>query len=132
VFPFDSDLSTEELRLHVEYALEGIKPFEIELRGITGDFHDGYLFLNVKKGNDSVIELHDALYSGVLRRFLFRQVTYCPHLTVGRVEPALDFGKALNELDHVDAQFRTVIDRVYVEDIDSTEHSAIECSVGLK
>ena len=71
VFPFDSALSTEELREHMARTLQGVKRFPVQLRGITGDFREGYLFLNVKRGNDSIIDLHDRLYQGALEPFLF-------------------------------------------------------------
>ena len=98
VFPFESELSAKELREHLDCALEGVKKFNVRLTGITGDFRDGYLFLNVKQGNDPIIDLHDRLYRGVLEPFLFRKVTYCPHMTVGRVEEKTEFDQALDTL----------------------------------
>ncbi|HML68430.1 MAG TPA: 2'-5' RNA ligase family protein [Clostridia bacterium] len=73
VFPFESDLSTADLDAHMRCALDDVKKFDVQLQGITGDYRDGYLFLNVKKGNDEIINLHDRLYSGVLEQFLFRK-----------------------------------------------------------
>ena len=86
VFPFECALSAEELRAHLHTALAGAKKFNVRLSGVTGDVRDGYLFLNVKQGNDEIIDLHDRLYSGALESFLYRKVTYCPHVTVGRIE----------------------------------------------
>lgn len=132
VFPFKSDLSTDELKEHFNKSLKGMKKFNIQLRGITGDYRDGYLFLNVKKGNDNIIELHDKLYSGILGTFLWRKVTYCPHLTVGMLHDEKEFNKALDELNCYDETFETVIDRIYVENIDSNENSIIEFSFTLE
>jgi 2'-5' RNA ligase len=132
VFPFDSDISTDDLKLHLNKVLKGTKKFNVQLSGFTGDFRDGYLFLNVKKGNDSIIELHDKLYSGILERFLFRKVTYCPHLTVGRLNQQIEFDKALDELSCYDESFETVIDKIYIENIDIIEHSTIEFSFDLE
>lgn len=56
--------------------LKGIKKFSIQLKEFTGDFRNGYLFLNIKKENDHIIELHDKLYSGILDVFLYRKATY--------------------------------------------------------
>lgn len=109
-----------------------MKKFNVQLKDFTGDFRDGYLFLNVKKGNDNIIELHDKLYSGILRSFLFRKVTYCPHLTVGRLQLQIDFDQALDELSCYDETFETVIDKIYIENIDIMEHSTIEFSVDLE
>jgi len=59
VFPFECELSTQEIGDHVRRAIEGVKRFPVQLSSVTGDFRDGYLFLNVKRGNDSIIDLHD-------------------------------------------------------------------------
>ena len=132
VFPFESALSTEELREHIARALQGVKRFSVQLRGITGDFRDGYLFLNVKRGNDSIIDLHDRLYQGTLEPFLFRKVTHCPHITVGRLEQQTEFDQALEELAGFSEQFEADIDRVSVENIGSGERSTIEMVFDLE
>lgn len=90
------------------------------------------MFLNVKKGNDAIIELHDKLYSEILESFLFRKVTYCPHLTVGRLPKDIEFDKALDELSCYRESFETVIDKIYIENIDILEHSTIEFSFDLE
>ena len=132
VFPFESALSTEELREHMSHALKGVKRFSVQLCGITGDFREGYLFLNVKRGNDPIIDLHDRLYQGALEPFLFRKVTYCPHITVGRLEQLTEFDQALEALAGFSEQFEAEIDRVSVENIDSGERSTIELVFDLE
>ncbi|WP_238916797.1 2'-5' RNA ligase family protein [Clostridium sp. YIM B02555] len=132
VFPFDSDISTDDLKSHFNKVLKGVKKFNVKLKDFTGDFRDGYLFLNVKKGNDNIIELHDKLYSGILEYFLFRKVTYCPHLTVGRLHKESEFDKALDELRSLDESFEIIIDKIYIENIDIMEHSTIEFSFDLE
>ena len=132
VFPFDSDISTDDLKLHFNKVLKGTRKFYVQLKNFTGDFRDGYLFLNVKIGNDNIIELHDKLYSGILESFLFRKVTYCPHLTVGKLHQQTDFDKALDELLCYDESFETVIDKIYIVNIDSVEHSTVEFSFDLE
>ncbi len=132
VFPFESALSTEELREHIARALQGVKRFPVQLSGITGDSREGYLFLNVKRGNDSIIDLHDRLYQGALEPFLFRKVTYCPHITVGRLEQQTEFDQALEQLAGLSDQFEVEIDRVSVENIDSGERSTIELVFDLE
>ena len=131
VFPFESTLSTEELKAHLRHALAGMKQFAVSLSGVTGDFRDGYLFLNVKQGNDSIIDMHDRLYSDALEPFLLRKVTYCPHISVGRVEESSAFDQALEELGNFQASFKAEIDKVYVENIDSGDQSSIELMFDL-
>lgn len=126
VFPFESALSAEELRAHLHTALAGAKKFNVRLSGVTGDVRDGYLFLNVKQGNDEIIDLHDRLYSGALESFLYRKVTYCPHVTVGKVEDLPAFEAALSALDGITETFACEISQVTVENIDSREQSSTE------
>ncbi|WP_026884721.1 2'-5' RNA ligase family protein [Clostridium akagii] len=132
VFPFESNISTNELNEHFKESLKGIKKFDIQLKDITGDFRDGFLFLNVKKGNDNIIELHDKLYSGILQNFLIKKITYCPHLTVGRLKEQKEFDNVINELSCFSGKFKTVIDKIFVENIDINEKSIIEFSFGLE
>lgn len=112
---------------------KNLKPFlDIKLsqiyniNSITGDYRDGYLFLNVKKGNDKIIELHYKLYSGLLEKFIFRKVTYFPHLTVGNVFDQKEFDRAIDELSERNEIYETVIDKIFVENIDSDENSITE------
>lgn len=132
VFPFESDLTTDVLESHISDALNGVKKFCVHLKGITGDFRDGYLFLNVKKGNDQIIALHDKLYGGILQKYLYKKATYCPHLTVGKLNDAAEFDKAILELGSSVESFETMIDKVYVENIDGNGNSVIECSLDLE
>ncbi|WP_250160200.1 2'-5' RNA ligase family protein [Caloranaerobacter azorensis] len=130
VFPFESNIKTEELEKHVKQALKGIKPFKIRLKGITGTI-DNYLFLNVKEGNDKIIEIHDKLYTGILEKFLYRKVTYIPHITVGKVEEIEEFEIALEETEKIQDTFETVVEEICVELIDEDDKSNIEFIVKL-
>lgn len=84
-----------------------------------------------KKGNDWIIELHDKLYTGILQDFLIRNVTYCPHLTVGRLTDRMEFDLAIDWLNGCQESFETVIDRVFIENIDEAEHAKAEFSIEL-
>ena len=126
VFPFESNLTTPEIQRHLKDQLSGIPPFQIRLAEITGNCRDGYLFLNVKQGNDQIIELHDRLYSGILKKYHYRKMPYSPHLTIGRVKEPEEFDRVLGELKDFDASFATVIDQVCVECIGANEKSIVE------
>ena len=132
VFPFESTLSTEELKAHLSHTLAGMKQFAVSLSGVTGDFRDGYLFLNVKQGNDNIIDLHDRLYSGAIQPHLYRKILYCPHVTVGKVESLPAFEDALVELDTITTIFNCEISQVIVENIDSRERSTTELMFDLE
>ena len=125
VFPFESPMSREELREHVRVALQGMKPFLLRMQGVTGA-DGGYLFLNVKRGNDEIVELHDRLYAGALRPFLRRDVTYVPHLTLGRLPDAEAFLQALEETERLEDVFETTVTEVVIEAIGRNEESVLE------
>jgi 2'-5' RNA ligase len=94
VFPFTSPLPPAELRSHMESSTRGVAPFEVRLRGVTAHESE-YLFLNVKRGNDALVDLHARLYSGPLAAHLSPRHTFVPHLTVGRVRDAGALERAL-------------------------------------
>jgi len=111
VFPFESELSARQLQAHMERVTEGLAPFQVHLRGIKG--HGGeYLFLNVKLGNDQLIDLHDRLYSGPLAAYLVSEYTYVPHVTVGRLPNRTEFLKAVESAREVRATFQPVVSEI--------------------
>lgn len=130
VFPFETALSTDELREHIRVAVAGLTSFPIRLHGVTGS--DGeYLFLNVKRGNDELIALHDRLYAGVLGPFLRRELTFTPHLTIGRVREPAAFERAVAEAAELNMVFETLVDAVSVYTIHADGKREIELTVPL-
>lgn len=125
VFPFESSHSQNELKEHLQNALKRFNSFDIRLTGITGA-ERGYLFLNVKKGNDQIIELHDRLYSGILATYRFRKTTYFPHLTVGRLKSSALYNSALQMTKEFNHEFVATVEKVALESIDEMERSRIE------
>ena len=111
VFPHESDFPIEQLRTHIQHAIQGIRPFEVYLQGITGSESE-YLFLNIKVGNDQIIKLHDRLYSGLLESHLKKDHTYIPHLTVGRLNDQSVFITALETAQNLSGVFTTVIKEI--------------------
>jgi 2'-5' RNA ligase len=130
VFPFESNVSTEVLAEHMKESTGTLKPFRIVMTGVTGAEGE-YLFLNVKVGNDQIIQLHDKLYTGVLRQYLYRNLTYTPHLTIGRVKDKQTFEFALAETDDLNEIFETTVHEIVVESIDKCENSITETKVPL-
>ncbi|MTI68343.1 MAG: 2'-5' RNA ligase family protein [Firmicutes bacterium] len=130
VFPFESNIKTKEIKKHMKKVLSDIDKFKLKLKGITGSF-DNYLFLNIKEGNDNIIKIHDKLYTGILKKHLYKKITYFPHLTVGKFEDLNSFQKAFMEVKNMDDVFEAVIEKIYVEIIDENENSNIECSISI-
>jgi hypothetical protein len=60
------------------------------------------------------------------------KVAYCPHLTVGILHDAVEFDKKNQELGSFVESFETMIDKVYVENIDGNGNSVNEYSFDLE
>ncbi len=111
VFPFESDLTTEQLHSHIRRAVHDIHPFRVRLQGII-EQEGGYLFLNVTRGNNQLIELHDRLYSGLLAAYLSSEHTYVPHVTVGHLTDRTAFVEALEATKAVNTSFQATVSEV--------------------
>ena len=121
VFPFEATIAQADLLTHVQQAIEPVVSFEIELRCVTGQ-EDAWLFLNVKRGNDQIIALHDRLYSGPLAPYYDPRYTYVPHLTVGHVAPSEPFETALRDAVRLTDTFQATVREITAYRI--TEHGA--------
>lgn len=128
VFPFESDLSSEVLKTHMKYVTKELSPFSTRLQGITGT-PDQYLFLNVKQGNDRIIQLHDQLYTDSLVPFLSRRHSYLPHLTVGQLSDSKEFEQALMDTKDFTQSFSTIINELQVELIDNEGYSHVDFTI---
>jgi 2'-5' RNA ligase len=130
VFPFTSAIATEALATHMRRATRDLAPFEVTLREVTGHMEE-YLFLNVKRGADQLVALHDQLYSGVLTRYLAPEYTFTPHLTVGRLPTAERFALALVDARRMAAQFVVRVEEIVAYRIGEEGSRAIDCQVFL-
>lgn len=108
VFPFETTISPEGLLAHMRQAIEPVVSFEVELRDVTGQEGE-WLFLNVKRGNDQIIALHDRLYCGPLAPYQQPRFTYAPHLTVGHITPGAPFEAALADAVSLTATFQMTV-----------------------
>jgi 2'-5' RNA ligase len=130
VFPFTSAIATEALAMHMRRATRDLAPFEVRLREITGHMGE-YLFLNVKRGADQLVALHDQLYSGALATYLAPEHTFTPHLTVGRLESAERFALALADARRMSAQFTVTVGEIVAYRIGEEGSRAIDCQMFL-
>lgn len=130
VFPFESNLTTKDLRRHIELAAEGVAPFALTLDGVTGSERE-YLFLMVKRGKESIVELHERLYSGPLQMHLSVAHTYVPHVTVGRVRSDAAFEAALATVAEIDTRIETAANSLTVYRLEDEDRRPIEFEVRL-
>lgn len=126
VFPFDSELTDEELNLHLKECLNNVRPFKIELEGFSKQKskYGNYLFLNVVKGMDVIINIHDRLYKGKLKQY-DAGYGYVPHMTVGKVSSMELLDKAFDDVNKCNDKFSTVVKKISVEMIGEHEESII-------
>ena len=117
VHPFTTTLVWQALEAHIQTVSRQARPIALELQGVTG--HQGeYMFLNVKRGNDEVIALRDALYSGPLSPYQETSVTFVPHVTVGRLAGRIQFQEALSSARDYTEPVTTALDTLSCYRID--------------
>jgi len=130
VFPFISDITTEDLKKHICNCISGTDAFPIMLKGVISTTYTGnYLFLNIVNGKEEIIELHKKLYCGILEEFMpewLRKGSYFPHMTIGNIEDSELFKSAVEETKDLCESFETIVDGISVEIIDKNEDSIIE------
>lgn len=134
VFPFESNIESSIIEEHIEKKIKGIKPFEVELQGISGEAKN-YLFLNVIKGNEELTLLHNKLYTEVLEEFkpeFLKTTKFKPHLTVGKIDNDTEFKKALRDTENFNEVFKTVVKKITVEIIGENKESIIESEIELE
>lgn len=126
VFPFESELTNEELNLYLKEFLSDIHPFKVELEGFSKqkDRYGNYLFLNVVQGMDVIKNIHDMLYKDKLKQF-DAGYDYVPHMTVGKVSSIELLDKAFDDVNKCNDKFSTVVRRISVEMIGEHEESII-------
>ncbi len=126
VFPFDLEVSNDDLSHILDTRLDGIAPFEIELQGFhkCEDRFGNYLFLDMVKGSDMVTSIHDALYNNEFRNCNFA-LPYVPHITVGKLSNIDALNKAYEDIKDDRSKFVSVVDKISVEMIGENEESII-------
>ncbi|MFD1739215.1 hypothetical protein ACFSCX_22295 [Bacillus salitolerans] len=86
----------------------------------------------MQKGNDELIKIHDRLYTGILRNYLFREVTYIPRITVGRLKKVEEFSTAIEQTAKNSTNFSTVIREVVAEIITDEKETILEFKLSYK
>jgi 2'-5' RNA ligase len=126
VFPFQNDISNEKLYKHINDSLMNIKPFEIILRGVSKqpDEFGNYLLLNIIEGKEHILEIHEKLYSNLLKEYNNGH-PYYPHLTLGNLDSIEKLERAYFDASKCKETFRAMIDTISVEMIGAMGESII-------
>jgi 2'-5' RNA ligase len=126
VFPFENEMSNEAIEDILVKRLRNVKPFEIELNGISmqEDRFGNYLFLDVKKGADDICFVHEILYKNEFKQFDLG-FGYKPHMTIGKLQTVKALNIAYDDLRNMDETFTAMINKISVEMIGEKEESMI-------
>ena len=126
VFPFESDMSNEELSTVLDLRLKEITPFDVVLKGFSkhSDSFGHTLFLNLEKGCESITQIHDSLYANEFKSFDMGY-EYVPHITVGKLPTAEEMDAAFESIRNIGETFTTRVRRISVEMIGEHEESII-------
>lgn len=126
VFPFDSQISNEELMHILNKRMQGIKPFELKLGSISKqeDTFGNYLFLDVLQGAEELGYIHQILYDNEFKEFNIG-LQYIPHMTIGKLPTIELLNNAFNDIKSIDDTFSTIVKKISVEMIGDNEESII-------
>jgi len=128
VFPVKTDFVTKEIiSEHIREVASTTNKFDINLNGFEKSW-DNWLFLNVKKGTEEIIDLHDKLYSGILEPQWRKDLPFSAHLSLGQfnkkdsnyslknlVKAELDVEKyeqALSEATAANMEYTSTVERI--------------------
>ena len=117
-FPFDSEISDEELYNKLVEVLSKYKPFKIVCHGIsTPKGESNYRFLNILDNKDIIKNISDDIYNSIIPDQLeYRDKHhYDPHISLAN--------KPLDKEIELDDTFEMIVDSFYVERIVNNDES---------
>lgn len=94
VFPFPTPLKRIQVESHVKRIAAGWPPVAVTFRHVRAKDNE-FVFLMASRGADSLVALHDRLYTRSLAPHLRRDLPYEPHLTIARCREPLRLDEAL-------------------------------------
>jgi 2'-5' RNA ligase len=130
VHPFIDDIDPGALQAYVAAVANAHDPFHLTLGEVT-PFPDGYIYLNVKQGNDAIVSLRDDLYAGPLAAHKSRWDTFVPHVTIGRADDEHTMLNALTQAAQLDLQTTVTATSIYAYRFDEREQRLVDFSVSL-
>lgn len=127
-FPFDSNISNEQLKRELKNIVVDIEPFKIKCKGIVlrkdERINTYYIFLNIVEGKEIIQKIHFQIYKKILKDVDIKKYNNEPHITLGCTDnPNLKI--------EIDDEFETMINSIVVEQIGENEESIIEFEIDL-
>lgn len=117
-FPFDSDISDEELYEKITKVVENYQPFKITCHGVsTPNGESNYRFLNIIENKHIINNISDDIYRDIIPEQLeYRnKYNYNPHITLAN--------KPSDKEIELDDTFEMIVDSLYVERIGNNDES---------
>ena len=122
-FPFNDEISNNDLINRLSSLLENYSPFKVTFKGVSLS-SDNYILLNCIEGSKEILKLHDDIYEIIIPNHYNESITYIPHITLGQADSLRDFSD-------FNYEFTTVINEVSVEFIGENEESIIIKNIKL-
>lgn len=127
-FPFNNNISNEQLKKKLENIVADIKPFKIKCKGIVlkndERINTNYIFLNIVEGKEIIQKIHSQIYEKILKDVDIKKYNYEPHITLGTINNP-------NEEIKLNDEFETMVESITVEQIGENEESIIEFELAL-
>ena len=126
-FPFDSEISDEELYNRLVEVLSKYKPFRIVCHGVsTPTGESNYRFLDIIENKDVIKKISDDIYNTIIPEHLeYRnRFNYDPHISLAN--------KPLDMELELDDTFEMIVDSLYVERIGNNDESIRLYDIKLK
>ena len=117
-FPFDSEISDEELYTKLCEVLSEYKPFKIVCHGVSTPVGESnYRFLNIIENKDIIKNMSDDIYKNIIPEHLeYRDsYNYDPHISLAN--------KPLDKEIDLDDFFEMIVDSLFVERIGDNDES---------
>ena len=128
-FPFESDISDEELYDRLVDILSKYSSFKIICHGVsTPNIDSNYRFLNIVHNKEIIKQISDEIYNSIIPECLeYRdKYEYNPHISLSNLP--------INEEIVLDDYFTMIVDSIYVERIGNHDESIklYDISLGKK
>ena len=125
-FPFEDEISNEDLKIKLKELLKDVKPFKVRCKGISLEedkkVETFYIFLNILEGKEIIKDLNKKIYTEILNKPIIEN--YKPHITLGNTNNP-------NENIEFDKEFEIIVNSIIVERIGENEESIIEFEIDL-
>ena len=115
VFPFESNLTTNEIDTILKNTLSGVECFDIFIKGISISYenNNNFIFLNIADTNDILATISEKLYYELGNNAILKTDKYIPHITIAKNKSKDKINLIYNEI----SRFNTLLINLKVDKI---------------